>query len=136
MQRIAIVGSRSINDLELLENIWKQLNLPYKDVTIVSGGAIGVDSNGADFSDKYGIPIIVFKPNWARYGKSAGFKRNEDIIKNCDICIAIWDGKSQGTKHSMDLCKAYFKRLYVWNNSPGHKQLYTYKYENTQLELF
>ena len=136
MLRVAIVGSRSINDLELLENIWKQLELPYKDVTIVSGGALGVDNNGADFSNKYGIPIMVFKPNWTRYGKSAGFKRNEDIIKNCDICIAIWDGKSQGTKHSMDLCKAYFKRLYVWNNAPGHKKLYTYKYENTKLEIF
>jgi len=133
---VAIVGSRDINNLELLENIWKELKLPYNDVCIISGGAVGVDTNGEEFAHKYDILTHIFKPNWDRYGKRAGFKRNEDIIKNCDICIAIWDGKSPGTKHSMDLCKAYFKRLYVWNNSPGQKRLYTYKYENTQLELF
>ena len=136
MQRIAIVGSRSINNLELLEGIWKSLELPYKDVTIVSGDAIGVDTNAHDFANKYNLELKEYIPDWNRYGKKAGFKRNIDIIKDCDICIAIWDGKSQGTKHDIDLCKAYFKRLYVWNNSPGHKQLYTYKYENTQLELF
>ena len=136
MKKVAIVGSRDIDNLKLLEDIWQQLKLPYDDVEIVSGGAKGVDTNGEDFAIKYDIPITIYRPDWDRYGKRAGFKRNEDIIKNCDICIAIWDGKSPGTKHFMDLCKVYFKRLYVWNNSPGQKRLFTYKYENTQLELF
>jgi len=136
MKKIAIVGSRDIDNLKLLEDIWQQLKLPYNDIEIVSGGAKGVDTNGEDFAIKYNIPITIYQPDWDRYGKRAGFKRNENIIKNCDICIAIWDGKSPGTKNSIDLCKAYFKRLYVWNNSPGQKKLYTYKYENTQLELF
>lgn len=136
MQKVAIIGSRSINDLSLLEKIWKDLQMPYIDISIISGGAKGADTNGEEFANKYNMPIIIYKPDWNRFGKSAGFRRNIDIIKNCDICIAIWDGKSQGTKHSMDLCKAYFKRLYVWNNAPGYKRLFTYKYDNTQLELF
>lgn len=133
---VAIVGSRNINDLPLLEKIWNDLKLPYEDVSIVSGGAIGVDTNAREFANKYNLNIREILPDWNRYGKKAGFKRNFDIIKSCDICLSIWDGKSKGTEHSMNLCKVYFKRLYVWNNSPGQKRLYTYKYENTQLELF
>lgn len=136
MKRIAIVGSRSIDNLELLEEIWNLLNMPFDNVAIISGGATGVDTNAREFANKHNLEIKEFKPNWYKYGKRAGFKRNEDIIKNCDICIAIWDGKSPGTEHSISLCKAYFKRLYVWNNSPGFKKIFTYKYENTQLEIF
>ena len=134
--KIAVVGSRSINDLSLLENVWKKIGLPYKNCSLISGGAIGVDTNAKEFADKYNLEIEEIKPDWNKFGKKAGFKRNHEIIKNCDVCVAIWDGESNGRKNSILLCKNYCKRLYVWNNTPGHRVLYTYKYENTQLELF
>ena len=32
----------------------------------------------------------------------AGFNRNTDIINNCHMVIACWDGVSPGTKDSLD----------------------------------
>ena len=35
------------------------------------------------------------------YGKSAGFKRNDQIVYNSDCIIAFWDGKSKGTLNTV-----------------------------------
>lgn len=112
--KIAIVGSRSIDNLPLLEEIWDRLELDY-DNTIISGGAKGVDTNGRQLAEKYGMDIIEYLPDWNRYGKSAGFRRNKTIIQECDECICIWDGESHGAKHDIDLCSEMKKVCHVYN---------------------
>jgi hypothetical protein len=42
---------------------------------------------------------------WDVYGKSAGYRRNADIVKAADRIVAFWDGKSSGTKHTIKLAK-------------------------------
>ena len=37
-----------------------------------------------------------------------------DIIKNCDVCVAFWDGQSHGTKHDLELCREYKKCCWVY----------------------
>ena len=37
-----------------------------------------------------------------------------DMVKACDHCLIIWDGKSKGTKHDIDLCTQY-KKPYTIN---------------------
>ena len=49
------------------------------------------------------INRIIFLPDWDKYGKSAGFIRNKLIINEADMVVAFWDGKSKGTKNSIDL---------------------------------
>ena len=115
--KIAIVGSRNFHDYEKVKdfiNRWKD----YYKVTIdciVSGGAKGADSLGEKYAHEFGINVVKFLPDWNKYGKSAGFIRNVDIINNCDVCFAFWDGKSSGTKHDLDLCKEKNKPCYVYN---------------------
>jgi hypothetical protein len=71
---------------------------------VVSGGAKGADKLGENWAKVNDIKTLIFPANWAEFGKSAGFIRNEDIIKNCDEAIVFWDEKSSGTKHSISLC--------------------------------
>lgn len=111
---VAIVGSRSINNLSLLEEIWEKLDLDY-DNMIISGGAVGVDTNARQLADRYGMDLIEYLPDWKKFGKSAGFRRNRTIIDKCDMCICIWDGESHGAKHDIDLCKEMHKTCYVYN---------------------
>ena len=109
--KIAIVGSREFCDKELVQNITYQLMQDGELTEFVSGGAKGVDSWAENevgefnnnLSPEARIGVIVFKPDWDKYGKRAGFLRNIDIVKNADMVIAFWDGKSRGTKHSIDL---------------------------------
>jgi hypothetical protein len=109
--KLAIVGSRGFKDTRLLESILDK----HKDTVsiVVSGGAIGADTMGETWAIANKIPIKIFKPEWEKYGKSAGMKRNELIIQECDICIAFWDGKSKGTANSIFICKKLNKKVEV-----------------------
>lgn len=113
---LAIVGSRTFDNYiemsEYIDNICKKYN--YIITEVVSGGARGADFLGAKWAREHNIPLTEFKANWDLYGKSAGFKRNIDIIKACDICIAFWDGKSRGTQHDIELCKKLNKPCYIY----------------------
>ncbi len=84
---------------------------------IVSGGATGPDSWGADFGKENGFTVLIHYPRWRDkngvYNAGAGFSRNHKIIKDCDVCVAFWQNKSAGTAHSIDLAKQYNKKLIV-----------------------
>lgn len=103
--RVGVIGSRGFNDYELLSKVMDEMS---DEITlIVSGGAKGADSLGEKWAHENEIEVLIFYPNWDKYGKRAGFIRNEYIVKNSDLVIGFWDGQSKGTKSSFDLCKKH-----------------------------
>lgn len=113
--KIAIIGSRTFLDYELLsdtiKNYLSENNLIIK--SVVSGGAKGADTLAEKFALENTIEMIVFKPDWKRFGKRAGFMRNTLIIENSDIVFAFWDGKSSGTKDSIEKAKSLNKKVII-----------------------
>jgi len=108
---LAIIGSRGFNDVELLNSILTpRVDLIKK---VVSGGANGADKLGEEWAKENKIETEIFYPDWKKYGKRAGFIRNEDIIKNSTHVIAFWDGESRGTNHSIELSKKLEKKLKI-----------------------
>ena len=108
--KYAIVGSRNFEDYDLMEEVLDAYtNLD----VIISGGAKGADSLARHYAVVNDIKLIEFIPEWSKYGRSAGFKRNKLIIEDCDICIAFWDTKSKGTKSSINLAKKLNKSLRI-----------------------
>jgi len=109
--KLAIVGSRTFRDYKLLcESVAK---MPEPIEEIISGGASGADSLAERYAKEHNIPMKVFPAEWDKYGKSAGYRRNKDIINRADYVIAFWDGMSKGTKHSIDLAKSAHKPTYL-----------------------
>lgn len=112
--RLAVVGSRTGVTSKL---VWKWLHKYYAEygpnMTIVSGGAKGADSYAAEFAKAKGIACQVFKPDWDKHGRSAGFKRNHTIWDNADAGIAFWDGDSKGTAHSFEISRKQGKPLTI-----------------------
>lgn len=99
--KLAIIGGRDFDDVDLLND---EISKHIKNITlIVSGGARGADSLGEQFAIDNDIDTLIFKPEWDKYGRGAAFIRNKTIIENCDKVIAFWDGKSKGTKNSIDI---------------------------------
>lgn len=44
----------------------------------------------------------------------APLKRNEKIVETADLIIALWDGKSRGTKYVIDHAKKLEKRVEIY----------------------
>ena len=103
--KLAVVGSRNFNDYNLLKSKLDQIHKRKPITLIVSGGAKGADSLSERWAKENSIETLIFIPDWNKYGKRAGFLRNEDIITNSDAVIAFWDGVSRGTESSINLAK-------------------------------
>lgn len=107
----AVIGGRDFNDYLLLCTTLDK----YPIHVIVSGGAKGADSLGEKYAKERDIQTIIFYPDWDRFGKSAGYKRNKQIVESSEIVIAFWDGVSKGTKHSIDIARQLGKELIIIN---------------------
>jgi len=105
----AVIGSRAFDFYGLMSYILDQHPIS----AIVSGGAVGADKLSEKYAKENNIPITIFPADWNKYGKSAGYKRNVDIIESCDIVIAFWDGQSKGTWHSIQLAKKLNKHVEI-----------------------
>lgn len=111
--KLAVVGSRNFNDYNLLKKYLDKIHEVEPISYIVSGGAKGADSLSERWAKENNVNTEIYLPDWNKHGKKAGFLRNVDIIKNADKCLACWDGVSKGTKHSIDLCEKYDKKLKI-----------------------
>lgn len=111
--RIGIIGSRGFDNYQMvcdeMNSIAEQVDL------IVSGGARGADTLGERWAKENNKETLIFKPDWNKWGKRAGFIRNEDIVKNSDLVIAFWDNVSRGTKSSIDLCGKFGIKVKIVN---------------------
>lgn len=103
MSKLAVIGSRNITDENIIHLLIDDILQKYCITMFVSGGANGVDSIAEAYMKSLNIPCKIHKPDWNKYGKSAGFVRNRLIIDDVDIVLAIWDGVSQGTLNSINI---------------------------------
>ena len=110
--RVAVVGSRSITDQAyVLDAILKiSGDLRTSKVTIVSGGAKGVDSVARNIAEVRGMDFILFKPyhlvdSTAQYSPKYFFVRNKQIADNADHVVIVWDGVSKGSEHMIKYCQ-------------------------------
>lgn len=129
--RIAIVGTREFNDYSILKDIMTSLFSGINIVEIISGGAKGVDTLAKRYAEEKDIPLKEFLPAWdnidrkgaivkvnrwgKKYDAGAGFRRNQLIIERANVILAIWNGKSKGTKSSIDIAVKLRKNLSVYD---------------------
>lgn len=108
MNKVIIAGSRTITDYNIVKSAI--LESGFKIDEIVCGLARGVDLAGKQFGTENNIPVREFIPDWGRFGKSAGYRRNEEMAKYVGkngYLILIWDGKSRGSTHMKNLAMQY-----------------------------
>jgi hypothetical protein len=107
-----IAGSRTINDLRLLEQVIEDSGFTITEV--VCGGARGVDDLGRKWAGNGNrVPVKMFPADWDTHGKSAGYKRNVEMANYADALIAVWDGQSRGTKHMIDIARSKGLTVFV-----------------------
>ena len=105
---VCINGSRTITSI----NLDRFIN-PNHIGTLVLGGANGIDTIAENWAKRHNVNYIIFYPEWARYGKSAGMRRNKLMIDISDILISFWDGKSVGTKQTIDYAQRLNRKIII-----------------------
>lgn len=99
--RVIIAGSRDITNYNaLLQAI---ADSGFEITTVISGAARGVDKLGEIYASENQIDCELYPPDWNKYGKSAGHRRNADMANVADALIALWDGESRGTKSMIEI---------------------------------
>jgi hypothetical protein len=105
--RVIIAGSREFTDYEMLKRCVEQAVQENKlEITeIVSGKAHGADTLGEQYAKEKGIPVKEFPADWDKFGKSAGYIRNEQMAKYADWLIAFWRPDCKGTTNMIKIMR-------------------------------
>ena len=125
--KLIIAGSRNVDSLTLVRLCFKQFKYRDKIECVISGCARGVDRLGEAIAKENGLKVISKPANWDLHGKSAGYKRNNEMAEIADCLLAIWDRESKGTKHMIDI--ALKKGIYIEVYDNFGKRLNINEYE-------
>jgi len=133
-----ICGSRSITDrkwiISEIENCITEKQ--FHNVTILEGGARGVDLVAKEYAVKNNISLDEYLPDYDKYHNKACHQRNEAMAKDCDFMLDLWDGESGGSLHDILMaekyCKPYKVRIYssrlyeeaVQNVLDNHREIF------------
>ncbi len=90
---VAVVGSRGLAACAALLARLAEL----APAELVSGGAAGADTLGAEWARANGVPLRVLWPDYRAHGPAAPHVRNAEIVAAADVVLVVWDGKSRGT---------------------------------------
>lgn len=101
--KVLVCGSRIWTNKEVIFEKLDSFHTYLKITQVISGGAIGADSIGEEWAKKNNVPVRRFIPDWNLFGKSAGYKRNIQmlLIGKPDRVMAFVKGESKGTMHTV-----------------------------------
>ena len=116
--RLIVAGGRDFTNYLVAKKVLDSLlrtKVTDHEIVIVCGKARGADALGERYAKDRGYLVDEHPAEWGKYGKSAGYRRNEKMAQRADACLAFWDQQSRGTKHMMDLSQQYGLTLKVYS---------------------
>ena len=112
-----------------LKDVWQAMkDAPWKITRVLNGKAKGADAFSEVIADAYDIPVDPYPADWKnidipgavikenKYGKYnaiAGHMRNEEMAKDGEALVLIWDGKSTGSADMLARARRHHLRIYV-----------------------
>lgn len=99
--KVAIVGSRSVGPAHYERMCEK---IPIGASMIISGGAKGADMLAKQYAEESGLTYVEIPPNYAKYGRAAPLRRDEEIVRLADYVLVLWDGQSHGAAYVIKYC--------------------------------
>jgi hypothetical protein len=108
--RVLICGSRTFGDYESVSVVLAGFAGRNLDVTVIHGAAPGADSLAARWAKEYGYDVQAFPADWDRYGKRAGYVRNQQMLDegHPEVVWAFVDKplrESKGTSMMVELAR-------------------------------
>jgi len=104
--KVLCCGSRTWTNLPKIISAFEDLLKEGPIERILQGGAVGADHWCALEAARRGIKVFEYPAEWEKYGRAAGYIRNEEMIKeNPDVVLAFQVDNSKGTQHTIDLAR-------------------------------
>jgi hypothetical protein len=124
MNKILFCGGRDFNDIELVELLFDTLEKPF---VVIHGAAPGADTCVHQVATKLNLPIKAFKADWNEYGRSAGPRRNYQMLaENPNAVYAFPGGK--GTAHMTQIALQKHTPTYkVRRDTKGKLHVHEYR---------
>jgi len=127
--KLIVAGSRTITDKDFVYSVINE-HINYlkscnhldeyanlSDLIIVSGCAKGVDTLALNWAEDNNVKYEEYPAKWINErglrDLSAGFKRNKQMALNSTHLLAIWDGKSNGTSHMIEMMESLNKHVMI-----------------------
>ena len=135
--KLGITGSRSITQFDFMPYFMmedkdfrafcRKHGLGRRRITkVITGGAKGIDMLAFRTAESIGIRNRQFLPDRKKFpGKmvlKAFQERNRQIVDSCDVLLAVWDGKSHGTKNTLAYAQRVNKPAFLIRFRQGSKK--------------
>lgn len=103
--RVLVCGGRDFNDLEMLTATLDEIHKATPIEVIIHGDAKGADKLAGVWARDNSVPIEKYPADWSKYGKSAGFRRNTQMLTEGkpDLVVAMPGGV--GTAMMVDIAR-------------------------------
>jgi len=105
---LAVAGSRTLTDPHRLWTAARPLladlvgRFGVRPAVVVHGDAAGADRLLAAHLNQAGWRVEPMRARWDVHGRRAGVLRNVQLLSRADALLAVWDGRSPGTRHTLD----------------------------------
>jgi NADP-dependent 3-hydroxy acid dehydrogenase YdfG len=115
--KVAIVGSRHFSEPA---RVAEYVNALPPKASIITGSASGVDAEATKAARAKGISVQVMPASFDELSDaSKAAARNQRLIDACDVLVAFWDGRSTGTRATVERALDSGKEVHVFVMSLG-----------------
>lgn len=104
--KVLVCGGRAFTGRDWLFQTLDELHAKTPIEKIISGGARGADTIAEEWARSRGVDCERYPANWSLHGRSAGARRNVDMLRRGkpDMVIAFPGGR--GTDHMVRIARA------------------------------
>lgn len=103
---VLVCGGRDFSDAAMLRAQLDRLHAARPIAVLIEGDARGADKLAGEWAEAHGVTVRRFPADWQRYGRSAGPRRNQQMLDEGrpDLVVAFPGGK--GTAGMVKLARA------------------------------
>lgn len=96
--RVIVCGSRSWSDRKIIADRLNYYGVGFAPIVVHGACPRGADKLCEEEAGKAGLITEPHPADWDLHGKKAGIVRNQEMADlGADLCLAFWDGRSNGT---------------------------------------
>lgn len=93
--KVLVCGGRHYQDAAHVDRVLQQVGADQPITTIIHGAARGADQLGEAWGLKRGVQLEPYPADWAKFGLSAGPRRNQEMLSRGkpDLVVAFPGGR-------------------------------------------